>query len=51
MTIQVSRASPPAASAIRFFDHRVTVYPADDYDKTATCATWLRDRMRFRRRI
>jgi len=30
------------------FDHRVTVYPADDYDRTATC---LIDHMRFRRRI
>ena len=44
----VSRASPPARVQFVSFDHRVTVYPADDYDRTAT---WLIDRMRFRRRI
>ena len=39
----------PRVQCVSFeFDHRVTVYPADDYDRTAT---WLIDRMRFRRRI
>jgi len=30
------------------FNHHVTVYPADDYNRTGT---WLIDRTRFRRRI